>query len=178
MPYILPAMKKLAAFRFRSTLSLVLLSTLLGFGCQEGFSAGPSKASPAKFQMKTLGGKAMGPPDFPGQVVLVDFWATWCGPCQIQARILESIHKDFAGRGVQFLAANVGEPAATVEGFLKRKPIPYPVLLDPDDVAGNLGVFALPTLLIVDKKGKVAYFEPGIADADTIRKILKQSGVS
>ncbi len=174
-------MNPITPLRFRSVLSLALLATLLGFGCQEGYSSSATTAASTaatKFRLKTLeGGKPLGPIDFPGQVVIVDFWATWCGPCHIQARILDALAKDYKGKKVQFLAANVGETSDTVKSFVKNKPFPYPVLLDPDGVSDDLGVFALPTLLIVDKKGKIAYFEPGIADADMIRKILRQAGV-
>ena len=170
--------------RIRSVLALTLFSVLLGFGCQEGFSSSSTSAkaaaseAAAKFRLKALdGGKPLGPPDFRGKVVIVDFWASWCGPCQIQARILESLAKTYQGKRVQFLAANVGETPETVRSFVKDKPLPYPVLLDPDGVSDDLGVFALPTLLIIDAKGKVAYFEAGIADADMIKKILRQSGV-
>ena len=161
--------------------SSILLSaaafSLLLFGCREGASAGGGVGSKPQFRLKTLDGRTLGPGDFPGQVVLVDFWATWCGPCQIQARILESLHGDFKAKGVQFLATNVGEDEDTVKGFLQKKPFPYPVLLDPDDtVSSDLGVFALPTLMIVDKKGKISYIQPGVADGPTLRQMLKKAG--
>ncbi|HKV07291.1 MAG TPA: TlpA disulfide reductase family protein [Thermoanaerobaculia bacterium] len=128
----------------------------------------------ADFRLKTLDGKMLGPKDFPGQVVVIDFWATWCGPCQIQAKILEPVYRDHKGRGVQFLAANVGEDVDTVKKFVQGKPFPYPVVLDPDDkVASNLGVLALPTLIVVDKKGKITKVHSGLADGDTIRKAIK-----
>jgi thiol-disulfide isomerase/thioredoxin len=158
-------------------LSAVVLSLLL-FGCQEGATAGGAVGSKPQFRLKTLDGRSLGPGDFPGQVVLVDFWATWCGPCQIQAKILESLHGDYKGKGVQFLAANVGEDEDTVKDFLEKRPFPYPVLLDPDDsVSSDLGVYALPTLMIVDKKGKISSIEPGLADGPTLRQMLKKAGV-
>jgi thiol-disulfide isomerase/thioredoxin len=173
--------------RRSSILMLALFVSVMTFGCREGDTAsggggnmgggGATVGSKPEFRLKSLDGRTIGPRDFAGQVVLVDFWATWCGPCQIQARILEAMVGDYKGKGVQFLAANVGEDEATVKSFLKAKPFRYPVLLDPDDeVSSNLGVYALPTLMIVDKKGKISYIQPGIADAPTLRKVLREAG--
>jgi len=163
----------------RAVLVAAAVASFLLLSCQEGATAGggPKAGSKVDFQLKTVDGRALGPKDFPGQVVVVDFWATWCGPCHLQAEILEPIYQDLKGRGVQFLAANVGEEPETVKSFLKTKPFPYPVLLDPkDSVASNLGVYALPTLLVVDTKGRVAYFQSGIADGDTLRQVIKKAG--
>lgn len=155
-----------------TVLSLLLLS------CRDGAAAGKPAPADLGFRLKTVDGRLIGPKDYEGQVVVVDFWATWCAPCHVQARILEPIHRDYKGKGVQFLAANVGEDEPTVRSFLKNKPFPYPVLLDPEDkVSSKLGVVALPTLMIIDKKGKVALFHTGVADGATVRKVLKQTGV-
>ena len=165
---------------FRSRRSVVVaaaFAALLLFGCKDGATAGGPKGTKADFRLKTVDGQTLGPKDFPGQVVVVDFWATWCGPCHLQAQILEPIYRDYKGRGVQFLAANVGEEVETVKKFLKNKPFPYPVLLDPNDsVTSKLGVYALPTLMVVDKKGKVAYFQSGLADGDTLRQVIEKAG--
>ncbi len=163
----------------RSVLVVAAFASFLLLSCQEGATAGKAlkPGSKVDFQLKTVDGRTLGPVDFRGQVVVVDFWATWCGPCHLQARILEPIYRDFKGRGVQFLAANVGEEPETVKTFLKNKPFPYPVLLDPKDaVVSNLGVYALPTLLVVDTKGRVTYFESGIADGNTLREMIRKAG--
>jgi len=168
----------------RSVLTAAFVSCLLLFGCRDGATAGapaaagapPAPGSKVAFELQTLEGRPFGPRNFPGQVVVIDFWATWCGPCHVQQRILEDIYKDYRGKGVQFLAANVGEELETVRGFLKSRPIPYTVLLDPHDVAGQLGINALPTLMVIDKKGKLTFFEAGLTDGDTIRRILRQAG--
>jgi thiol-disulfide isomerase/thioredoxin len=163
----------------RSALMFAALFSLMLFGCKD--AAGGSKGAVGvkpDFRLKTLDGRKLGPADFRGQVVVVDFWATWCGPCHIQARILEPISKDYEGKGVQFLAANVGEDEATVRSFVKKKPFPYPVLLDSEStVSGNLGIYALPTLMVIDKKGKVALLQSGLVDGPTLRKALKEAGV-
>src|SRR5262245_48015661 len=161
----------------RAVLVAAAVASFILLSCQEGATAGGLKAgSKIDFQLKTIDGRSLGPKDFPGQVVVVDFWATWCGPCHLQARILEPIYQEMKGKGVQFLAANVGEQPEIVRAFLKDEPIPYPVLLDPDDVAGKLGVMALPTLMVVDKKGRVSYFEAGLTDGPTLRRMIKQAG--
>ena len=163
----------------RSVLVAAAVASFLLLSCQEGATAGsgPKPGGKVDFSLKTVDGRTLGPKDFLGQVVVVDFWATWCGPCHLQAEILEPIYRDYKGRGVQFLAANVGEEADTVKSFLKNKPFPYPVLLDPEDsISSDLGVYALPTLLIFDTKGRVAFFRSGLADGDTLRQIIKKAG--
>jgi thiol-disulfide isomerase/thioredoxin len=162
----------------RSVLVAAAVASFLLLSCQEGATAGgPKPGKKIDFQLTTVDGRALGPKDFRGQVVVVDFWATWCGPCHLQAQILEPIYRDYKGRGVQFLAANVGEELETVKSFLKSKPFPYPVLLDPkDSVASKLGVYALPTLLVVDTQGRLAFIQSGIADGDTLRQEIKKAG--
>jgi thiol-disulfide isomerase/thioredoxin len=164
----------------RSALVAALAASLLLLSCSDGSSAGQAATAPGAkvdFRLPSVDGRTLGPKDFGGQVVVVDFWATWCGPCRLQAQILEPVYRDYKGRGVQFLAANVGEEADTVRKFLKNQPFPYPVLLDSNQsVAGDLGVLALPTLLVIDKKGKISYFQSGIADGDTLRQLIKEAG--
>jgi cytochrome c biogenesis protein CcmG/thiol:disulfide interchange protein DsbE len=166
-------------FSRRSALVAALAASLLALSCRGGSTTSAPAAPEAKadFRLPSVDGRTLGPKDFGGQVVVVDFWATWCMPCRLQAQILEPVYQDYKGRGVQFLAANVGEEAEVVKKFLADKPFPYPVLLDPkESVAGDLGVLALPTLLVIDKKGKISYFQSGIADGDTLRQLIKQAG--
>ena len=163
----------------RSILMLAALFSLLLFGCKDavGGSKGAVGAKP-EFRLKTLDGRKIGPADFPGQIVVVDFWATWCGPCRVLARILEPIQHDFADKGVQFLATNVGEDEATVQDFVKNRPFPYPVLLDSNSqVSSSFGIYALPTLMVVDKSGKIALLRSGVVDGPTLRQALKEAGV-
>lgn len=161
----------------RALMAATVLSLLL-LSCRNGVAANKPAPSDLGFRLKSVDGRTMGPKDFKGQVVVVDFWATWCIPCHVQAKILEPIHRDYKGKGVQFLAANVGEDEPTVRSFLKDKPFPYPVLLDPkDELSARLGIVALPTLMVIDKKGNVTLFHTGVADGATVRKVLKQAGV-
>ena len=171
----------------RAAASLTLLATLF-WACDPtpmdaGRAVGPQRGgkmigSQPDFRLKSTDGRVLGPKDFPGKVVVVDFWATWCQPCRIQAQILEPLSRQLAGANVQFLAANSGEPETTVRAFVQKTPFSYPVLLDADDsVSNKLGIEGLPTLMVVDKKGKVTYFEAGVADGDTLKRIIQRAGV-
>ena len=168
----------------RPVLAAAVFVSLLLLSCKDGATAGkgtaagkpPAPGTKVDFQLPSVDGRTLGPRSFPGQVVVVDFWATWCGPCHVQALILEDVYKDYHGKGVQFLAANVGEETEAVRRFVKQKPFSYPVLIDPKDVAGQLGIEAPPTLMVIDKKRKLSVFEAGLTDGDTLRRILHQAG--
>lgn len=131
----------------------------------------------ADFRLADLAGGRLGPPDLADQVVLIDFWATWCVPCHAQADILKELYPEVKGDGVEFLAVDVGEPRDLVEDFVASRPFPYPVLLDPDSaVADSLGVYSLPTLMVVDRQGRISHFSEGIHDAEELREILRKAG--
>ena len=131
---------------------------------------GPRQAYPAPdFRLSTLEGRRLGPTDFAGQVVVVELWASWCGPCRLQARILDQLHRRYQDREVHFLAVNSGEDETTVRAYLEKTPFPYPVLLDPRmSVQTRYRSNGLPTLMVVDRGGRVSYFNVGITDADTL----------
>lgn len=129
-----------------------------------------------QFRLPSLEGRQLGPGDFTGQAVLVEFWATWCGPCHVQAKILASLYQDLRDQGVQFLAVSVGEDARTVEQFVAERPFAYPVLLDENSsVADAARIYALPTLLVVDRTGSVVFLQSGLTPRRTLETILAQA---
>lgn len=140
-------------------------------------AADAASGKSADFRLANLAGGQLGPPDLENQVVLIDFWATWCVPCHAQADILKDLYPEMKGQGVEFLAVAVGESQEQVEGFVSSRPFPYPVLLDPEsEVADSLGVYSLPTLMVVDREGRVSHFEEGIHGEDELRRILAAAG--
>jgi thiol-disulfide isomerase/thioredoxin len=158
----------------------ILLAALAFTACGATPGDGPVMAAEkADFRLETLEGPHTGPPDFPDQVVVVDFWATWCTPCRAQAAILEELHAEWADDGVQFLAVDVAEERSTVEEFVQQNPFPYPVLLDPEDeLSADLGLMALPTLMVVDRDGQVIYFEAGVVDKPRLEELLRAGGAT
>lgn len=172
--------------RERSSLLLplvagVILSGIAGYvgwtlGRDLGAEAASQQETPAilsEFRLPSIDGHELGPDDFPGQVVLVDFWATWCSPCKVQARILQSLWQEYRGRGVQFLAVSLGEERDTVEEYVESNPYPYPVLYDTADrIATQAEIYALPTVMVLDPERRVAYLQPGLSDANTLREAV------
>ncbi len=129
------------------------------------------------FRFASLDGEGIGPRDYAGEVVLVELWATWCGPCRLQAKYLEELHEELQGSGVRFLAISVGEDEATVREYVERKPFPYPVLIDPEDtLSQRYQLYGLPTVMIVDRQGVISFLETGISDANRLRLALRAAG--
>jgi thiol-disulfide isomerase/thioredoxin len=117
--------------------------------------------------------------DFSGQVLLVEFWATWCGPCRLQAQILARLYGEYQGPGVEFLAVSLGEPDSVVREFVENDPFPYPVAIDSEEVLGELlQIYALPTVMVVDTEGRITYLQAGISDAETLNRALIDAGVT
>ena len=131
------------------------------------------------FDLPALDGTRHTSRDYEGKIVLLEFWATWCGPCRLQARILDELYADVRGPGLEFLAISLGETPEVVERFGAKAPFPYPVLIDRDELLGaELEIFALPTVAIVDGAGRLTYLRPGVSDASTLKRALSEARLS
>ncbi len=156
----------------------VMLAAGLGWVSRSVTAQAPEPRYPApEFRLASLDGPEIGPEDYSGEVVVVELWATWCGPCRLQARFLEELHRELDGRGVRFLAVSVGEEEATVREYVERTPFPYPVLLDPQDTLGQrYQIIGLPTVMIIDRQGVVTFLETGVSDTERLRYELEVAG--
>lgn len=147
---------------------VLVLSSVLALACGGGARTGSYDRLP-EFRLAALDGTEVSNADYAGHVVLFDVWATWCGPCHVQADILRRAAPGLEARGVKIVGINSGESLGVVRDFVAKRPFPWPVLVDSEErLTGDLEILGLPTLLIVDRDGKIAFRQTGIASADRI----------
>lgn len=143
--------------RLIAILVMILTSGLLIIGCATGSEpiAAVSEAAP-DFQLQNLDGQPISLSDFKGKPVLINFWATWCGPCVSEMPYIQEIHEEWPDKGLVVLAINIGDSSSEVEQFLQNHNLSLPVLLDTKKVvAQRYSIRAIPTTFFLDKDGMI-----------------------
>jgi thiol-disulfide isomerase/thioredoxin len=157
-------------------LGLVMCAALLGWRLGRSGTGHSPVERLAELRLPSLDGTLGGPADHRGQVVLLDFWASWCNPCRAQAKVLELLAEDFPSHEVQFFAVNVGESAETVSDYVASAPFPYPVLLDETgETSSEIGVYGLPTVMVLDREGQLVFSQSGIRGRGELAEVLRSA---
>ncbi len=139
----------------------------------------PVVGAPApNFRLKNLAGNDVELASLKGQVVLINFWATWCGPCEAEMPAIDQRYQTFQNRGFTVLAVNLDEPANEVTNFINRLGVTFPVLLDPGETVFDLyRVRGYPTTFIVDRSGMIAAQHVGYMSDEQLDRYLLEVGV-
>jgi peroxiredoxin len=118
---------------------------------------------PFDFTLPDLHGNTIRLADFRGQVVLVNFWATWCYPCRTEMPSMQAVYQEYRPRGFMILAISSDvHGSAAVMPFVQASTLTFPVLLDPQNVVGTrLQVQGIPMSYLLDKQGRIAGMELG-----------------
>jgi thiol-disulfide isomerase/thioredoxin len=120
-------------------------------------AAGAAVDPPAPdFNLPARGGSTIDLAQYKGQVVMINFWASWCVPCRQEMPLLDSIYKKYKPLGFTLLSVNVEPEQKDAESFLKQTPVTFPVVFDAKSkVSGLYNVQGMPTTVFIDRKGKV-----------------------
>jgi peroxiredoxin len=121
------------------------------------------KPFPVDFTLPDVHGNSFHLSDFRGQVVLVNFWATWCHPCRAEMPSMEALYQSYQHKGLTVLAISSDRQGPeAVASFVRDNTLTFPVLLDPENIVGtHLQVRGIPTSYLLDKQGHITGMELG-----------------
>ncbi len=160
--------------------ALVAALAALAFGCTSAKpvnAARPEKDRKAapNFALKDADGKTVQLTDFKGKVVMLDFWATWCGPCKIMIPWFVELQRQYKDQGFSVIGVSMDEAGwQIVRPFVEEMKMNYPVLLGTDEVGAAFGgVEVLPTTFIIDRQGRIVDTHFGLTSKDEIENAIK-----
>lgn len=111
--------------------------------------------------------------DLKGKPVLLDFWATWCGPCAVEAPIVDRLSRRFEKKGLVVLGVNTSDSPEAIRAYTRKKGLSYRMVNDPHGKAQEAyGVKQLPSLVVIDRQGNVQAFLVGVVDEAALSEIL------
>jgi peroxiredoxin len=142
----------------KSAVFFILVIGLLLSGCSSGTGEPASQpGGPAPdFQMESLDGQVVSLSGLRGSPVMLNFWASWCGPCRLEMPFIQGAYEDgdWQAQGLVILAVNVGESPSTAAGFMEENGLSFTVLSDTGrDVAAMYGVSGIPVTYFIDESG-------------------------
>lgn len=109
-----------------------------------------------------------------GKVIMLNFFATWCPPCQVEIPELVQVNKKYAGKNVLIISLSVDEDAKVVTPFIKKMGMDYPVYMADRDIARAFQVTSIPHNVFYAKDGQRVISEPGIADAEMMEMVFNK----
>jgi peroxiredoxin len=145
-------------------LSLALACAFTSLACGQKERHSSAKPAP-EFSLKDAGGRTVHLSDYHGKVVLLDFWATWCGPCKIEIPWFIEFQNEFKSRGFEVVGVSMDEDGwRAINPFVQNMKMNYRVLLGDDTVSTAYGgLDALPTTLLIDRDGGIASVDQGLS---------------
>jgi peroxiredoxin len=135
----------------------------------------PLRGHPAPdFTLQTLEGESLTLSDLRGQAVVLNFWATWCPPCQAEMPELQAAYDEYGDKGLVVLGVNQAEDKATVHAFLNERKLTFPVVLDSQYEASQLyQVNSLPTTFFIDRDGVIREIVIGQMNAALLKQQIR-----
>jgi len=142
----------------KTSLRALLVCGLLAAPALAVAPAGPAP----KFQLTSMAGAPISLDQLKGQVVMINFWASWCGPCREEMPVLEKLYAKYKPMGFTMIGVNVEPDSKLAAEWLKATPVTFPILFDTKSEVSKLyQVSSMPSTVIVDRKGNLRWMHRG-----------------
>ncbi len=155
---------------------LIILSALSIWYVTKGYHSGPKDGTQApEFSLDNQSGQKQSLSQYSNQVVLLNFWATWCAPCVSEMASLDRLYQKYKDKGFVVLAVSVDEDGwKAIDAFLKKNPVTFPILLDADyKVADQYATYRVPESYLINRQGQVVEKILGAKEWDSSEMISK-----
>ncbi len=162
--------------RFAALVQFAIAVALTAAAALAGAAVTPQSGAP-DFTLPSLDGPNLRLREQRGQVVMINFWATWCGPCRSEMPHLSKLYDKYRASGFTLLAVNIDEDPRKAAGLAKQLGMRFPVLLDADKKVSRLyDLSTMPSTVLVDRDGRVRYVHRGYRDGyeDTYDKQIRE----
>jgi peroxiredoxin len=158
-----------------------VLFAIVALLCVTQLTAATLSGPAPDFTLKSSNGANIKLSELRGQVVMINFWASWCGPCRQEMPLLDQLYQRYQPMGFTLLGVNVEEDSRAADKVLKEIPVSFPVLYDKkNQVSESYQVRAMPSTFLIDRDGKVRYlhkgYQPGYEEEyqQQIRELVKE----
>lgn len=144
----------------------VCMVVVIGLAMSQSYAGAINQPAP-NFTLKSLNGSNIKLSEYSGQVVLLNFWASWCGPCRKEMPLLNQLHNKYESLGFTVVGVNVEEQSDLARDFIASSPVDFPILLDASNTVSQLyQVVAMPTTVVIDRNGVIRYEHKGYQSGD------------
>ena len=167
--------KALSAAAIGGLLAFLLL---LGWGCERSDQAEGGEREPLgpapEFSLPLLAGGEVELAKLRGKTVILDFWATWCAPCEVQMPILDALWRDQGDDHLAIVGISVDtDPPAQIAAWVEERGFDYPIALGDQELAMRYGVLGFPSLILIDPEGRIHARHTGVWSQQEIEERLK-----
>lgn len=159
----------------------LFITIAIGFMASAPGNAETLQGKAPDFTLKSSSGKNIKLSEYRGQVILLNFWASWCGPCRQEMPILNQIQNRYSKLGFTVLGVNVEEDSRQAKTMLREIPVDFPILFDTTNKVSKLyNVSAMPSTVLIDRDGNLRYLHKGYKPGDEtkykqwIKKLVRE----
>ncbi|MUK90164.1 redoxin domain-containing protein [Ornithinibacillus sp. L9] len=128
----------------------------------------------SNFKLSTLDGYEIELNEFKGKGIMINFWASWCGPCKREMPLIQKVYNEYKEQDFEILAVNVGESKEAINNFLNDNPLlNFPILLEDESISNEYKVYYLPTTYFINADGDIVEHYVGELNEDQLHRFIE-----